>query len=62
MKVGMIGAGSIAGIMASTSKRWTAHKIMRWLPGTTEGQLNLHKSMVLRKPVDLMRNWWRMPG
>ena len=45
MKVGIIGAGSIAGTMADTIK-----------------ELNLHKSMVLRKPMALMRNWWRMPG
>ena len=61
MKVGIIGAGSIAGTMAGTIREMDC-KITRWLPGIMEGQLNLRKRMVLKKPMDLTRNWWRMPG
>lgn len=48
MKVGIIGAGAIAGTMAGTIREMDCAQITRWLPGIMEGQLNLRKRMVLK--------------
>ena len=57
MKVGIIGAGSIAGTMAGTIREMDCAQNYAVAARIMEGQLNLRKRMVLKKPMDLTRNW-----
>ena len=55
MKVGIIGAGAIAGTMAGTIKEMDCAQNY-----AVAGRLNLQKHTALRKPMAPMRSWWRI--
>ena len=62
MKVGIIGAGSIAGTMAGTIREMDCAQNYAVAARDYGRAAELRKRMVLKKPMDLTRNWWRMPG
>lgn len=60
MKVGIIGAGAIAGTMAGTIKEMDCAQNYAVAARDYERAAEFAKHTALRKPMAPMRSWWRI--